>query len=61
MLTFNDGLQFNTDGPLRKQQAHDGWYVIGRGMMLPVKDEAEANSLIEKISSGNKDNSKPNS
>jgi hypothetical protein len=47
MLRFTDGENFDTSGPLRKEKRHDGWYVLGQGMLIPVKDEQEADKFIE--------------
>jgi len=47
MLKFNDGIEINTQGPLRKMRLYDGWYVVGDGMLLPAEDEAEADVLID--------------
>ena len=49
ILRFSDGVQINTNGPIRSLELHDGWYVVGNGMCIPVKDEKEANELIEKL------------
>jgi hypothetical protein len=45
-LRFNDGMSFNTDGELRIVRKSDGLYVVGRGMLCPVADRAEALELI---------------
>ena len=46
MLKFSDGETFDTSGPLRKEKRYDGWYVIGQRMLIPVKDEEEADKFI---------------
>ena len=48
-LRFNDGMSFDTSGPLRLSLRHDGMYVVGEGMLVPVRDEAEGRQLIENI------------
>ncbi len=48
-LKFSDGEEFDTSGPLRKEERWDGWYVIGNGYLIPVKDENEANQLINTL------------
>ena len=45
-LRFSDGEEFNTLGPLRKEQRYDGWYVMGNGCLIPVSSEEEANKII---------------
>jgi hypothetical protein len=49
MLRFNDGININTDGELRTLRLRDGWYVVGKGMLVPVADEKEANELLDKL------------
>lgn len=46
-LRFTDGESFDLSGPIRKEERYDGWYVLGDGKMIPVKDEDEADYLIE--------------
>ncbi len=48
-LHFNDGMSFDTSGPLRISVRRDGMYVVGEGMLVPVRDEREARQLIENI------------
>lgn len=48
-LKFSDGEEFDTSGPLRKEERRDGWYVIGEGKLIPVKDENEADKLINTL------------
>ena len=48
-LRFTDGISFDTSGPLRLAMRADGAYVIGDGMMIPVRDLAEGRQLIENI------------
>ena len=46
MIRFNDGVNVDTSGELRKLQLSDGLYVIGKGIMLPVDSDEEANEII---------------
>ena len=48
-LRFDDGISFDTSGPLRLSLRHDGMYVVGEGMLVPVRDAAEGRQLIENI------------
>jgi hypothetical protein len=48
-LQFNDGVDIDTNSPLRKIHLHDGWYVVGDGLLLPVADEAEADEELRKL------------
>jgi hypothetical protein len=49
MLNFNDGVSIDTSGKLRPLHLTDGWYVVGNGMLVPVKDLVEAKALIAKM------------
>jgi hypothetical protein len=49
-LRFTDGVTIDTAGPLRQLRLQDGLYVVGRGMLIPVKDEVEAKATIEELS-----------
>lgn len=46
-LKFSDGIQIDTSGELRPLKLHDGWYVVGNGMLIPMRDEEEVNKFIE--------------
>jgi hypothetical protein len=48
-LKFSDGMEFETSGSLRKELRFDGWYVVGHGMLCPVRTEEEADKLIMDI------------
>jgi len=48
-LRFNDGISFDTSGPLRIICKRDGMYVVGEGMMVPVRDQDEGVQLIENM------------
>jgi|TARA_R100001129_G_scaffold147560_1_gene109015 hypothetical protein len=47
MMRFNDGMKFDTSGPLRTVRKSDGLYVVGEGWMIPVSDHKEARSIID--------------
>ena len=49
VIKFKDGMEFNTDGPLRTDQRSDGLYVVGHGMLIPVKDEDDARDVIASV------------
>jgi len=36
ILRFSDGINIHTSGPLRNLHLHDGWYVVGEGILIPV-------------------------
>ena len=48
MLRFNDGINIDTSGELRILILSDGIYVVGQGMLIPVKDQKEAEDFISK-------------
>jgi hypothetical protein len=48
-LRFSDGMSFDTSGKLRPERRSDGWYVVGKGMLLPVASHAEAQDLIKRL------------
>lgn len=50
MLRFNDGVTFDTSGPLRIVYRRDGLYVVGQGLMIPVRDANEGRELMYNMS-----------
>ena len=48
-MKFSDGIEFNTDGELRVERRSDGYYVVGRGMLIPVNSYNEGVTLIKKL------------
>jgi hypothetical protein len=49
ILRFTDGEEFDTSGPLRKEERYDGWYVIGEGRLIPVASEEEAERFVVEL------------
>ncbi len=49
MLKFSDSMQFNTDGNLRVVEKWDGFYVVGKGQLIPVNDYEEGIKLIKEL------------
>ncbi len=49
MLRFNDGIEIDTNGPLRMLRLKDGLYVVGEGWCIPVEDTKEAEAIIERF------------
>jgi hypothetical protein len=45
-IEFSDGIKFDTSGELRLEKRFDGWYVVGQGMLVPVKNKAEGEALL---------------
>jgi hypothetical protein len=48
-LKFTDGVTVDTSGELRARKLDDGWYVIGRGCLIPVDDRAKAEKVIREM------------
>ena len=42
-------MSFDMSGPLRLALRSDGMYVVGQGLLVPVRDEEEGRQLIENI------------
>ena len=48
-LRFSDGMEFELSGDLRVVHRRDGWYVVGRGMLVPVVHREEGNGLVAQM------------
>lgn len=48
MIRFNDGENFDTSGEFRTERRKDGLYVVGKGMLIPVDSQQEADEIINK-------------
>ena len=46
-LKFSDGMEFDTSGELRLEEREDGWYIIGEGKLIPVKNKVEGERMIQ--------------
>ena len=51
-LRFSDGEEFDTSGELRTEERSDGWYIVGEGKLIPVKNKIEGERFIEQIKHG---------
>ena len=50
MVKFNDEEVFHTETErLYLTRRYDGWYVVGRGMLLPVVDVHEGRQVISEM------------
>jgi hypothetical protein len=45
-LKFSDGIEIDTSGELRLLELYDGWYVVGEGKLISVKDEEEGEQIL---------------
>ena len=52
MLRFNDGINIDTSGEPRVIHLYDGYYVTGKGNLIPVKDSTEAEELLKSLKKG---------
>lgn len=48
-MRFNDGVSFDTSGALRVEKRHDGYYVVGEGMLCPVDSYQEGSDMIKQM------------
>jgi len=46
ILKFSDGIEINLSGPVRVLELHDGFYVVGEGMLKPVSSREEAEEIV---------------
>ena len=55
-LRFSDGMEFDLSGDLRVVHRRDGWYVVGRGMLIPVADREEGDRMVAEMNNRGGDN-----
>jgi hypothetical protein len=49
-MKFSDGMEFDTKSPtFRVVRKSDGYYVVGRGYLIPVEDTDEAYRTIDEL------------
>ena len=48
-MEFSDGMKFSTSGEYRLTHRSDGWYVVGRNMLLPVASVSEGTAFISEM------------
>ena len=48
ILRFSDGEEFDTSVELQLTLRNDGWYVIGNGLLIPVRDLDEGRKELKK-------------
>lgn len=46
ILKFSDGIEIDLSGPVRVLELHDGFYVVGEGMLQPVSSKQEAEEIV---------------
>jgi hypothetical protein len=47
-LKFSDGEEFDTSVELQLTLRNDGWYVIGNGFLIPVRDLNEGRKELKR-------------
>ena len=55
-LRFSDGMEFDVSGDPRVIHRRDGWYVVGRGMLVPVADCNEGDRVVAEMNNRGGDN-----
>jgi hypothetical protein len=48
-IKFTDDVEFETDGPYRIEEKFDGFYLVGHGMLCPLNDRAEGETMIAEL------------
>lgn len=49
-IKFKDGMEFDTSGQTyRVIRKTDGWYVVGRGSLIPVDDSEDGYRMIDAL------------
>jgi hypothetical protein len=46
-LKFSDGIEIDTSSEFRLLELYDGWYVVGEGKLIPVKNEEEGFLILK--------------
>jgi len=56
ILKFSDGEEFDTSVELQLTLRNDGWYVIGNGLLIPVRDLDEGRKELKRQKESRKQN-----
>lgn len=46
----------NFSGPLRVVELQDGWYAVGKGMLVPCRDRADAEAVVRELTTNGTNN-----
>lgn len=49
ILRFSDGEEFDTSVELQLTLRKDGWYILGNGHLIPVKDIDEGREKLKEM------------
>ncbi len=52
LLLFSDGVGFDLSGEYRVERRKDGYYVVGKGSLIPVESREEGESYILELKGG---------
>ena len=47
--TLSDAATVDTTGPLRVVELREGWYALGKDMLIPCRDRAEAEAVVDEM------------
>ena len=50
-MNFSDGMEFDTSGQYRLTHRSDGWYVVGKGLLMSVSTPEEGQKVISEMQS----------
>jgi len=50
-LKFSDGISIDTSGKPRVLHLSDGYYAVGKGILIPASDKTTAEFLVSKMDS----------
>ena len=50
IIRFTDGVEFDTSGDYRIELRDDGFYIVGRGLLMPVADIIEGEWMLRELS-----------
>jgi hypothetical protein len=49
MLKFSDGITIDTEGEPRVLQLSDGYYAVGKGILIPVENKEAAEFMVQRM------------
>ena len=49
MLRFSDGISIDTSGEPRVLRLNDGYYAVGKGILIPVDDLQSAEFMVQRM------------
>lgn len=49
MLRFSDGISIDTSGEPRVLRLNDGYYAVGKGILIPVDSQEAAEFMVQRM------------